>query len=251
MLRGSVYVSPARMMGAMMFQMASLSASVAGRISILYFATAALKCRRAPEAIGGPAFTSLNYTTLVFELRLENFAGKNKSRRPLKRLHARQIYRQPFLFLGKGSRIIRAQALHLDAQRTLQLEQFGPLLFHEERGSYAVSAVASSSPNAVDKLLGHFRQVVVDDMRDVLHVNSARSQVGRHQHAEASLLEACEGRGALRLRAVAMNHGGGEALAIQALGNALGAALGSRKHQALSLFLSQQAVQHFLLSVHV
>jgi len=95
----------------------------------------------------------------------------------------------------------------------------------------------SGSPDAVNEIFRHFREIVVDDMRDVLHVNSARSQVGRHQHAEASLLEPCEGRGALRLRAVAMNHGGREALAIQALGNALGAPLGPRKHQALSLFL--------------
>src|SRR6266853_1501870 len=47
-----------------------------------------------------------------------------------------------------------------------------------------------------------------------------------------------------------MNHGGGESLAIQALGNALGAALGSRKHEALSFFSSEQTLQHFLLAVH-
>src|SRR5260370_33784684 len=47
-----------------------------------------------------------------------------------------------------------------------------------------------------------------------------------------------------------MNHGGREALAIQALGNAFRSALGSRKHQALSLFLCKQALQHFLLAVH-
>src|SRR5260370_14479422 len=92
MLRGSVYVSPARMMGAMMFQMASLSASVAGRISILYFATAALKCRRAPQAIGGPPFTNLKLTTFIFLLRLEKFARQKKTRRALQGLHPRPAY---------------------------------------------------------------------------------------------------------------------------------------------------------------
>src|SRR6266849_656692 len=91
-------------------------------------------------------------TNLVFELRLENLAGKHKSRRLLNRFHAGQIAWQPLLFFGKGSRFIRAHPLDLDAQRTLQLKKFGALLFHEERGSHAVAAVASRSPNAVDEI---------------------------------------------------------------------------------------------------
>src|SRR6267143_1622470 len=59
-----------------------------------------------------------------------------------------------------------------------------------------------------------FGKIVVDDVRDVLHVNPARSQVRRHQHAVAPLLESRQRRSALRLRAVAMNHGRGESLAI-------------------------------------
>src|SRR6267142_2233880 len=46
-----------------------------------------------------------------------------------------------------------------------------------------------------------------------------------------------------------MNHSGGESLAIQALGNSFGSALGPCKHQALSRFLGQQPLQHLLLSV--
>src|SRR5437879_473997 len=203
-----------------------------------------------PRSDREPASSSLDYTSVVFKLRLENFAREDKSRVLLKGLHARQIDRQSFLFIGKPSRIIRAQPLHLDAERAFQLEEFGALLFHEERGSHAVSAVASGSPNAVDKILGYFGQIVVDDVRDVLYVNAARSEIRRHQDAEAALLEPGQSRGALRLRAVAMNHGGGEASAVQTLGNPFGSALGSRKHQALSLFLGQQALQHFLLAVH-
>ena len=46
-----------------------------------------------------------------------------------------------------------------------------------------------------------------------------------------------------------MNHGGGEAVAVQALGDALGAALGAREDQAAPGFLGKQTLQHLLLAV--
>ncbi len=93
-----------------------------------------------------------------------------------------------------------------------------------------MAAVAPGSPNAMDEILRDFGQIVVDDVRDVLHVNAAGGQVSGYEDAEAPLLETGERCGALRLRAVAMDHGGREAFAIQAFGNALSAALGAREH---------------------
>jgi hypothetical protein len=90
-----------------------------------------------------------------------------------------------------------------------------------------VSAVTAGAANPVDKVFRDFRQVVINDVSDVLHVNSTRGNVGRHQYAEASLLKPSQGSAALRLRAVAMNHRGANALLIQILGDALGAALGA------------------------
>ena len=68
-------------------------------------------------------------------------------------------------------------------------------------------------------------------MSDVLHVNSARSDVRGHQDAITALLKPGERSGALRLRAVAVNHGGVDAALVQALGDALGAALGTRENE--------------------
>jgi hypothetical protein len=53
-------------------------------------------------------------------------------------------------------------------------------------------AGASGAANAVNEIL-RLGQVVVDDVRDILHVNAARSDVGRHQDAVASLLESGQG----------------------------------------------------------
>jgi hypothetical protein len=88
-------------------------------------------------------------------------------------------------------------------------------------------AVTAGASNPMDKVFRDFRQVVIDDVSDVLHVDSTRGNVRRHQYAEASLLKASQGCAALRLRAVAMNHRGANALLIQILGDALGAALGA------------------------
>jgi hypothetical protein len=68
------------------------------------------------------------------------------------------------------------------------------------------------------KVFRDFGQIVVDDMRDVLHVNTARSQVGRDQDAIASLLKPGKCGGSLRLRAVAVNHSRRKSFAIQILG---------------------------------
>ena len=118
-----------------------------------------------------------------------------------------------------------------------------------KRGGEAQFTGASGASDAVDEVLRDLGQVVVDDVGDVLHVNAAGGQVGRDQNAVASLLESGQGGGALRLRAVAVNHGGGKAFTIQVLGQALGAALGAGEDQAASGFLGEQAVEYFLLAV--
>src|SRR5258707_9946313 len=82
-------------------------------------------------------------------------------------------------------------------------------------------ACTSRAANSVNEVLGYFRQIVVDDVGDVLHVDSARGEVGRHQDAVAPLLKAGQRRGALRLRAITVNHRGLDALAIQGLFNSL------------------------------
>ena len=58
-------------------------------------------------------------------------------------------------------------------------------------------ARAAGAANAVDEVLCHFRQIVVDDMGNFLHVDAAGSQVRRYQHAEATLLKAGQCGGTL------------------------------------------------------
>ena len=67
------------------------------------------------------------------------------------------------------------------------------------------------------KSSGKLRQVVVDHVRDVLHVNSTRSQVGRDQNPHPALLKRGQRCRTLRLRTIAVNHRSRIALAAQPL----------------------------------
>jgi len=93
-----------------------------------------------------------------------------------------------------------------------------------------VLACASGAANAVDKVFGYFRQIVIDNVGDILYVDSARGEIGRHQNAVTPLLKAGQCADALRLGTVAVNHCSMDAFAVQVFGDSLGAALGAREN---------------------
>src|SRR5271157_666773 len=95
----------------------------------------------------------------------------------------------------------------------------------------------------MNKVLGNLWQIIVDDMRNIRDVDAARGDVRRHQDLELTLVEAVQGPGALRLGAVAVNHGRRKSVAHQALGQAFGPALGARENQGLSLLGVEKLAQ--------
>ena len=118
-----------------------------------------------------------------------------------------------------------------------------PILMAEEGRRLALSAGAAGAAHAMDKIFCHLRQVIVDDVRNVIHVNAAGSHVGSDKQPRASALEIRQRRGALRLRAVAMDHAGRPSPALQLLRQPLRAALGAREHQRAAAFARQQPLQ--------
>src|SRR5277367_2630752 len=139
--------------------------------------------------------------------------------------------------------------LHLDAERALECEQLTTLVNSEESRGETLRARSSRSSHAMDEVLGDFRQIVVDDLGDVVHVNPARGQISRYKDADTPLLESGECRGALRLRTPAVNHGRSEAFAVQAESQAFASALGAREDENSALILSQQAAQHIEFAI--
>ena len=83
------------------------------------------------------------------------------------------------------------------------------------------SAPGPAGPaDAVDVVLRVPRQLEVDDDRQVLDVQAARRDVGRHEDPDVARLEALQRAGPLRLGAVAVDGHGVEPLAIEPGGQA-------------------------------
>ncbi len=78
------------------------------------------------------------------------------------------------------------------------------------------------------------RQLEVHDVRQLADIQSARGDVGRHQHANAALLEILEGTRARTLRFVAMDRGHGKSIFFKAFGQSVGPMLGAREDQTLA-----------------
>src|SRR5207247_5568491 len=83
------------------------------------------------------------------------------------------------------------------------------------------------SPDAVDVVPGHLRDVEVDDMAQRLDVDAARRDVGRHQDAEPAGLEAGQRLGPLRLGTVPVDAFAGDAVPVEELGNRGARAVGA------------------------
>ena len=92
-----------------------------------------------------------------------------------------------------------------ESRQIFDTAQIGPLLVAAERDCRPGGAGARRSPDPVHIILGHVRQLEIDDMRDVVHVDPARRNVGGDEHAAVAVAKAGERTLALGLRFVAVD----------------------------------------------
>ena len=92
---------------------------------------------------------------------------------------------------------------------------------------------SAGATDAMQVVGGHHRQLVVDDVRQLLDVEAARRDLGRDQQRDPSRLEVVQRSHALRLRLVAVDRGGGDAVLPQLLGELVGAVLGAGEDECL------------------
>src|SRR6202008_3101008 len=93
--------------------------------------------------------------------------------------------------------------------------QFHYLGSSHQSGSSALRSGASGASYAVNEIFRHFRQIVVDNVGDIVHVQSTGSDISCNQQLVAAFLETAQRTVALRLGTVAMDHGSGEAVTDQ------------------------------------
>ena len=79
----------------------------------------------------------------------------------------------------------------------LQLEEIGALFPQEESGGDAAFSRPACAADAMNEVFGDVRQIIVDDVGNVLDVDAAGCDVGGDEYAILPALEAGEGGGAL------------------------------------------------------
>ena len=115
------------------------------------------------------------------------------------------------------------------AGQLLDRPQQGALVGRAERNGDAFLARARRAADAVHVSLGHFRQVEVHHVADVVDVDAAGGDVGGDENGGLALLEVVEGALALVLALVAVDGGRGDAGGLNVLGDAIRPALGARE----------------------
>ena len=75
------------------------------------------------------------------------------------------------------------------SDETFESAEFAVIFIGDEADGIADGIRASGASDAMDVILDVHREIVVDHMRDAVHVNAARGDVCGHEHAHCARLE--------------------------------------------------------------
>ena len=123
--------------------------------------------------------------------------------------------------------------VHRAPQQLFNLVQQRDFLGRHQGNRFSRAARAPRATDAMHVVFGHMRQIVVDHMRQFFNIQTARGEVGSHQHAHHAGLEIGECLSACALALVAVNRRGGNTRASQLVRETIGAVLCAGKHQHL------------------
>ena len=121
--------------------------------------------------------------------------------------------------------------LELRVRRRLDVAQHAVLARLDERDRHALAAGAPGPPDAMDVGVGVGRDVVVDDVRDVLDVEAAGGDVRRDQHVQRAVAEAAHHPVAALLGQAAVEGAGVMAAGAERLGQVVDLAAGPGEDQ--------------------
>ena len=124
--------------------------------------------------------------------------------------------------------------LDVATQEMLDLAQRNHVLAAHEGDGLTTGAGTTGTADTVHVVLGHARQLIVDDMGKAGHINAAGRHVGGDQHLAFPLAQAVQCPGALALVHVAMQRIHGKAFALKFLGQLLGLPLGGGEDDGLT-----------------
>ena len=119
------------------------------------------------------------------------------------------------------------------AQHALDLTEELQLIDADQRDGVARRAGTAGPADAVDVVLGHHRQLEVDDVGQAVDVEAARGDLGGDEDRRPAGLEVGQGADALALALVAVDRDRRDAVAAELLGESVGAVLGAGEHERL------------------
>src|SRR3569832_907499 len=135
--------------------------------------------------------------------------------------------------LPAGTRLGRARletgddlTIEFVAGQAFDTGELAPIVRSDQRYRRAGGAAATGAADAVNVIFRHHRQIEVDDVTDALDVETARSDVSRHQQAELAAAHLLHRATAGMLAHVTVQRGTGVALLGQHLRQPVGTALG-------------------------
>jgi hypothetical protein len=127
-------------------------------------------------------------------------------------------------------------------------ESFNPdqeflLVRFDQRDGCPRAARTAGTANAVHVVFRNIRQLEIHHLGKLIDIEAASGDIGGHQNRDRSLLESTQGARAGTLALVAMDGHRRNAIALQALGQAIGPVLGPGEHQHLTPLLRSDQVR--------
>ena len=149
-----------------------------------------------------------------------------------------------------GGRVGLLGLAEAEVERLVDQRPPGHVVPVDEGDRDAGRAGAGGAADAVQVGLLVLGALVVDDVRDVLHVDAARRDVGRDEHVDLAVAEGAQRLLARALAEVAVDGAGGEAAVGQLVGDLLRGALGAAEHHRQPAALGLQDAGEHLDLVH-
>src|SRR4051794_33842752 len=124
----------------------------------------------------------------------------------------------------RRNRILRLILRHVNRSpsKTLNVPQLTPLIARTERRGNTRRPCPSRAPNPMHVHLSHVRKLVIDHVRNPLHVQSPRRNIRRHQNRRPIRFERVQRSLPNRLALVAVNRRRANPLACQMLHKLVG-----------------------------
>ena len=129
-------------------------------------------------------------------------------------------------------------------QRALDAAEFQNFSSGSQCGCAALQASAAGTANAMNEIFGDLWHIVINYVRNIVDVQAAGGNIGRHQHLESPSWKPLKAALRWDCERSPWIIAGAESVANEFIGEALSAALGASEDQGLAGLFVKQLPKH-------